>query len=70
MKRTLLTGLAAAALVANYAYAADLRVKAPPPPPPPAPVYAWTGCYIGGNIGWGSGPDERRLTVWAIQPVG
>ena len=30
MKRTLLTGLAAAALVANYAYAADLRVKAPP----------------------------------------
>ena len=33
------------------AIAADLPVKAPPPAPL-APVYMWTGCYIGGNIGW------------------
>ena len=50
MKRSILIGLAAATMVANYASAADLPVKAPPPAP--APVYAWTGCYIGGNVGW------------------
>ena len=33
------------------AIAADMSVKAPPPPVPP-PVYLWTGCYIGGNVGW------------------
>jgi outer membrane immunogenic protein len=33
------------------AIAADLPVKAPPPAPL-APAYMWTGCYIGGNIGW------------------
>jgi outer membrane immunogenic protein len=33
------------------AIAADLPVKAPPPAAP-APVYMWTGCYIGGNLGW------------------
>ncbi len=33
------------------AIAADLPVKAPPPAAP-APVYMWTGCYVGGNIGW------------------
>ena len=52
MKRTVLAGLAAAAtLVANYAYAADLPRKAPPPVMV-APVSTWTGCYIGGNVGW------------------
>src|SRR5688572_20712353 len=56
MKRTVLAGLAAATLVANYASAADLPVKAPPPAP--APVYAWTGCYIGGNVGWARAKTE------------
>jgi outer membrane immunogenic protein len=27
--------------------------------PPPIPPFTWTGCYIGGNIGWG----WRRDTV-------
>jgi outer membrane immunogenic protein len=27
-----------------------MPVKAPPPP---APIYTWTGCYIGGNLGGG-----------------
>jgi outer membrane immunogenic protein len=42
--------LAFVAALGNSAIAADMPVKAPPPPP--APVYLWTGCYIGGNIGW------------------
>ncbi len=38
---------------ATPAFAADLPVTARPmPPPPPA---TWTGVYIGGNVGYGSG---------------
>jgi len=36
--------------LATSAIAADLPVR--PLPPPPAPVYLWTGCYVGGNVGW------------------
>ena len=50
MGKILLSSMALAALTVGPALAADLPVKAPPPPPPP--VYTWTGCYIGGNIGW------------------
>jgi outer membrane immunogenic protein len=53
-----LATFAAATLVGfavSSATAADLRpapYRAPPAPPPP-PVFSWTGCYIGGNIGGG-----------------
>src|ERR1700722_14823274 len=30
------------------AMAADMPFKAFPPP---APIYSWTGCYVGGNLG-------------------
>ena len=49
MMRSILA-LAFTAALGNSAIAADMPVKAPPPAP--APVYTWTGCYIGGNIGW------------------
>jgi len=52
------------------AIAADMPMKAPPPAP--APVYLWTGCYIGGNVGWAQvsahlndrfdGEDDGRLS--------
>src|SRR5262249_5204692 len=51
------------------ATAADMPLKAPPPVP--APVYLWTGCYIGGNLGWAEasahfedrfGEDDGRLS--------
>jgi outer membrane immunogenic protein len=56
MRKNCLSLLAAAAvgLTASLASAADLPRKAPPayiPPPAPPPI-TWTGCYIGGNIGW------------------
>jgi outer membrane immunogenic protein len=50
MMRSILA-LAFTAALANTATEADMPVKAPPAPAP-APVYMWTGCYIGGNIGW------------------
>jgi len=63
--------LAFAAALTNSAMAADMPVKALPAPPP-APVYLWTGCYIGGNLGWAevsahfedhfTGEDDGRLS--------
>jgi outer membrane immunogenic protein len=45
----LATSALATSAVATSAMAADMPVKARPAP---APVYLWTGCYIGGNVGW------------------
>jgi outer membrane immunogenic protein len=65
-----IVALAFTAALANTAVAADMPVKAPPPAP--APVYLWTGCYIGGNLGWAelsahfedrfTGDDDGRLS--------
>ncbi len=62
MKKLLLTSVAGVALIAaGSANAADLGrpvYKAPPPVAPPVPVFSWTGCYVGGHVGWGWGrPD-------------
>jgi outer membrane immunogenic protein len=45
-------------LAAGAVNAADLPRKAPPQPPPPA--FSWTGCYLGGEAGWGWG--QKRYT--------
>jgi outer membrane immunogenic protein len=56
MRKNCLSLLAAAAvgLTASIASAADLPRKAPAyvPPPAPPPMLSWTGCYLGGNVGW------------------
>jgi outer membrane immunogenic protein len=53
MKKLLLASVAASALTIGHSgNAADLArpvLKAPPP----APVWSWTGCFIGGQVGWG-----------------
>ena len=43
MKKLLLGGVAVAAIT--------LAVDGPAKAAPPAPMYNWTGCYIGGNVG-------------------
>ena len=43
--------IAVAGLLATPAFAADMAVKMPVKTPPHAPVYSWTGCYLGGNVG-------------------
>jgi outer membrane immunogenic protein len=44
-----LTSVALMTLAAAPALAADMPVKAPLKAPPP--IFSWTGCYFGGNIG-------------------
>jgi outer membrane immunogenic protein len=63
MKKLLLASVAAGALaVAGSANAGDLPMPAypppppypyAPPPPPPPPPFSWSGCYVGGHVGWG-----------------
>jgi outer membrane immunogenic protein len=61
MKKLLLASAAMLALFGGSATAADLSVKAPAyRAPPPVYVFSWTGCYIGGNVGWGR--TETRIT--------
>ena len=64
MRKLFLSGVAFAALAAGPAFAADL--SRPPmyrAPPPPVPVFTWTGCYIGGNIGGGYAWTENTNAV-------
>lgn len=51
MRKSLLLGVCASALVAGSALAADLPLKARPAPVAPIPVFSWTGFYLGANIG-------------------
>ena len=43
--------------------AADLGrpIYMPPPVPVAVRLFTWTGCYIGGNIGWGWGRDTVSI---------
>jgi outer membrane immunogenic protein len=57
----LIAASSAPALLSGHANAADLGqpvYKAPPPAP--APVFSWTGCYVGGHVGWGWGHSTFR----------
>jgi outer membrane immunogenic protein len=56
-------GMAAPALAADLA--ARPITKAPPAPPP---IYDWSGFYIGGNGGWGSGRKCWDLTADVFGP--
>jgi outer membrane immunogenic protein len=58
MKR-LPTAIAATALIATPAFAADMAFKAPAPVPPPS--FSWTGCYIGGHGGYGWGRNSNQF---------
>jgi outer membrane immunogenic protein len=51
MRKLLVAGIAAAAFCSAPALAANMAVKAPPVAPVAAPVYSWTACYVGGNVG-------------------
>src|ERR1700730_17584313 len=50
--------------------AADMAVLGPYQPPPIAPLYSWTGCYIGVNMGGGAAPQSRVDTLGIFAPPG
>src|SRR5436305_15345399 len=69
MKSWLLAWVVVSGL-AGYAVAADMPVYGAYQPPPIAPLYSWTGCYIGVNIGGGAAPKSRVDTVGTFAPPG
>src|SRR5437660_6388202 len=63
---TPLAALAASAIAADP----GARVPVPyQPPPPPVPIFSWTGCYIGGNIGGGWASKSSTDVAGAVTGV-
>jgi outer membrane immunogenic protein len=52
---------------AGVANAADMAVKARPIIAPP-PAYSWTGCYVGGQVGWGWGQQHYNSQRFEDEP--
>jgi outer membrane immunogenic protein len=69
MRRIVVAAFVVAALSAgsfNGASAADLPTKAPVYKAPPATIATWTGCYMGGNVGYGWSPTKWSDPVFAV----
>ena len=58
MKKFLVCAAVFVALGVTSAAAADLPVKAPVYKAPVAVAPSWTGCYLGGNVGYGWAPTK------------
>lgn len=56
-----LLALAGSAVTASAADMARPVYKAPPPPVPLA--FNWTGCYVGGNVGWARADHSLSTSV-------
>jgi outer membrane immunogenic protein len=52
MKRILLASVVFVTVAGAPAFAADIRVPVYRSPPPPVYIFNWTGCYVGGNVGY------------------
>jgi outer membrane immunogenic protein len=64
MLRKLLLASAAGLGFCGFAHAADMVLKAP------APVYVptWTGCYVGGHVGYGKGDATHHVQLDDVAP--
>lgn len=73
MKHLLVTALAMTGIAAGSgAFAADLPVRAAPAPQPMmvAPAPAWTGCYVGGNLGGAFGDASLSGAAGTVSSSG
>lgn len=61
MRRSLFVAIACAVICTPAAFAADMPTKAPAPAY--LPPYNWTGCYVGGHVGYGWGRSESTATT-------
>jgi outer membrane immunogenic protein len=65
--RVLLATVSALALfAASEAKSADLPVKAPIIAPP---IFSWTGCYVGGHVGFGWGRNRHTQTGSVVPTI-
>jgi outer membrane immunogenic protein len=69
MKKLWLTGVAFAALIASPAMSADLGRPVYRGAAPVVPVFSWTGCYLGGNVGYHWGKDDITTTTAGPAPA-
>jgi outer membrane immunogenic protein len=67
MKKFLLASIAIIG-ISGTASAADLYVKAPIIAP--IPVFSWTGCYVGGHVGYGKGQTSQNVSFDDINTGG
>jgi outer membrane immunogenic protein len=66
MKKFLVAGIAAAAFCGVPVLAADLPTKAPVYKAAHEPMFNWTGCYIGGNVGGAWSGVKSSYTVGIV----
>jgi outer membrane immunogenic protein len=53
MRLKLLAAAITVCAITVPAFAADLpNIKGPPSYVPPAQTYSWSGCYVGGDVGY------------------
>ena len=63
--KKILGGFALSILLAAPVAAADMRMPVKAPPPPVITVFSWTGCYIGGHVGYAWG--KKRVYQDGVQ---
>jgi len=61
MKKLLLTGVVLTGLFSGSAMAADLAIRAPAYRPVVVSLFSWTGCYVGGHVGYGRSNYDQQI---------
>jgi outer membrane immunogenic protein len=65
--KKILGGLVVSALLAAPAMAADMRMPVKAAPAPIVTVFSWTGCYIGGHVGYAWGRKKVYDGVTGVE---
>jgi outer membrane immunogenic protein len=66
--KKILGGLVISALLAAPAMAADMRMPVKAAPVPVVTLFSWTGCYIGGHVGYAWGKKRVDPSGFVVFP--